>query len=207
MQILRVDYGRSVLPESAIRPDGRKDRDIPILFSVFLIPWGERNILVDAGCDTMPGFVMTDFCGTVAALQKLGYSPEDITDVIITHAHHDHIQGIKDFPHARVYIQQAEYEKGKHHIPESCPVYTFAELCTPAEGIVVRRIGGHSKGSCVVEVSGEDTVYVLCGDECYSRWNLTHGIPTASSCCPTQSAAFIRQYTQPGYTCLLCHDL
>lgn len=207
MQIIRVDYGRSRLPESMLYPSGAEEKEIPIVFSVFLVLTRTHTILVDAGCDTMPGFEMEDFCGTVAALKKLGYRPEDITDVILTHAHHDHIQGIKDFPHARVYIQQAEYARGKRHIPESCPVHTFAESCRVTEEVTVMCIGGHTEGSCVVEVQGKDTVYVLCGDECYSRENLIKGIPTGSSCCPEKSAAFIEKYTQPGYTCLLCHDL
>lgn len=206
MEILRVDYGRSRLPESMIFSGGSEAREIPIVFSVFLVVTEARAILVDAGCDTMPGFEMEDFCGTVAALKKLGCTPDDITDVILTHAHHDHIQGIKDFPHAHVYIQEAEYARGKRHIPESCPVHTFPETCQVAEGVTVKRIGGHTEGSCVVEVRGENTVYVLCGDECYSRKNLTERIPTGSSFCPEKSAAFIHTYTQPGYTCLLCHD-
>ena len=207
MEILRVDYGRSRLPESMLFPGGAEEKEVPIVFSVFLVLTGVHKILVDAGCDTMPGFEMEDFCGTVAALQGLGYEPKDITHVILTHAHHDHIQGIKDFPHAQVYIQQAEYIRGKKHIPETCRVHTFAETCRVVEGVVAKCIGGHTEGSCVVEVQGRNTVYVLCGDECYSRSNLTERIPTGSSFCPEKSAAFIQKYTQPGYTCLLCHDL
>ena len=71
MQIIRVDYGRSRLPESMLYPGGAEEREIPIVFSVFLVLTRTHTILVDAGCDTMPGFEMEDFCGTVAALKKL----------------------------------------------------------------------------------------------------------------------------------------
>jgi alanyl-tRNA synthetase len=60
----------------------------------------------------MPGFEMEDFVGTVAALEEKGYTPEDITDVIITHADHDHIECVKYFQNATIYIQKDEYESG-----------------------------------------------------------------------------------------------
>lgn len=82
-RILPVQYARSVLSESMIFENGAADRVRPILFCVYLIQTQDRKILVDAGCETMPGFDMKDFIGPVKALNKLGVCPEEITDLFL----------------------------------------------------------------------------------------------------------------------------
>jgi glyoxylase-like metal-dependent hydrolase (beta-lactamase superfamily II) len=39
------------------------------------------------------------------ALVGLGVRPEDVTDVIITHMHWDHADGMDLFPKARIWLQ------------------------------------------------------------------------------------------------------
>ncbi len=45
---------------------------------------------------------------------RLGYHPEDVQDIILTHLHFDHAGGLPDFPHARVHLHQGEYEAMQH---------------------------------------------------------------------------------------------
>ena len=40
----------------------------------------------------------------------MNWSPEDVTDIIVTHVHWDHLDGVDLFPRARIWIQRAEYE-------------------------------------------------------------------------------------------------
>ena len=75
------------------------------------------------------------------------------------------------------------------------------------EDIRILWIGGHSPGSCVVEILKDGQILVLCGDECYHPYNLQMKEPTASSCCPERSRAFVETYTKPPYVCLLCHEV
>ena len=91
MQIIPIEYGKSVLSENMIFINGNENKFRDIVFKVYLIKTDEKLILVDAGCETMPGFDMREFVGTVKAIKNIGVSPEEITDVIITHSHHDHI--------------------------------------------------------------------------------------------------------------------
>lgn len=88
IEIIPVNYGKSALPESMIFENGAENKFRPIIFRIYLLKTENRLILVDAGCETMPGFDMTDFIGPVKALNNIGISPEGITDLIITHAHH-----------------------------------------------------------------------------------------------------------------------
>lgn len=43
-------------------------------------------------------------------LKKAGYSPSDVTDVILTHLDTDHVGGLVDFPQARAHLFRAELE-------------------------------------------------------------------------------------------------
>ena len=88
IEIIPVNYGKSVLPESMVFENGSEGKYRPILFRIFLLKNENRLVLVDAGCLTMPGFDMKEFIGPIKALQNIGVSPDEITDVIITHSHH-----------------------------------------------------------------------------------------------------------------------
>jgi glyoxylase-like metal-dependent hydrolase (beta-lactamase superfamily II) len=46
----------------------------------------------------------------VQQLSLLGYKPEDLKDIILTHMHFDHCGGISDFPDATIHVNQVEYE-------------------------------------------------------------------------------------------------
>lgn len=78
-----------------------------------LIKKGDKTILIDTGCGTHL------FPTTGKLLQNLlaaGIAAEDITDIVLTHAHPDHIGGILDkdnaliFPNATVYLSKTEYD-------------------------------------------------------------------------------------------------
>ena len=205
-EIIPINYGKSVLPENMIFQNGAEDKVRPIVFMVYLIKTENRLILSDAGCETMPGFVMTDFIGPVKALNNIGISPEEITDLIITHAHHDHIECAKYFKNAVIYIQKDEYEAGKGYLSENLNICTFDEEMQICDGIKAVKIGGHSKGSSIVEITDSDNKYIIAGDECYMRECLTKQIPTGVAYDLQKSRAFIQKYGRGEYTVFLCHD-
>lgn len=206
IDIIPIDYGKSVLPESWIFENGAENKLRPIVFRVYLIKTENRLILADAGCETMPGFVMTDFIGPVKALRNIGVKADEITYLIITHAHHDHIECAKYFKNAVIYIQKDEYEAGKGYLPENLNILTFDEEMQICDGIKAVKIGGHSKGSSIVEITDSGKKYIIAGDECYKGDCLTKQIPTGSSYNPEKSRDFVKKYGNGEYTVLLCHD-
>lgn len=206
MKIYRLVYGETTLPESAIFYGGSREVKMPIVFAVYLADTGERKILIDAGCDTMPGFEMKNFTSPVPVLEQLGYKAEDITDVIITHAHHDHIDCVRHFPDSVIHIQNAEALAGRKYLTGNTQVELFEDSVMVAGCVRVRKIGGHSIGSCVVELERGEEIWVIAGDECYSYDCLNQQIPTGSSCCPEKSKQFVEQYARKPYRVLLCHD-
>ena len=206
IEIIPIDYAKSTLPESWVFLKGDKDVKVPIVFRVFLLKTADRLILVDAGCVTMPGFDMVDFIGPIKALKNMGISVDDKTDVILTHHHHDHIECVKEYKNAVVYIQKDEYEKGKQYIGTEQTVKTFDDEIQVCDGVKVIKIAGHSVGSSIVEIAGEDKPTIIAGDECYSRQCLIKKIPTGMSPNPEVSKAFVEKYGSDQYSVLLCHD-
>ena len=207
MRIIPLEYGKSVLSEKMIFINGRENTFREIVFKVYLIKTDEKLILVDAGCETMPGFIMKDFIGTVHALKNINVTPEEITDVIITHSHHDHIECVKYFKNAVIHIQVDEYESGKEYVPDNFKMNIFNDDFSVCKNVKIVKIGGHSKGSCIVEIENESGIYVIIGDECYLRECLEKGIPTGSSYSKKASKDFIEKYSDASYKILLCHDM
>lgn len=206
IKITPVEYGNSVLDESMIFYNGSKDKALPIVFMIYLIETENRRILVDAGCVTMPGFDMKNYIGPINALKNINLSPDDITDVIITHAHHDHIECVSSFEKAVIYIQKDEYEDGKKYFKDGMNVKTFEDEIDVCANVKVVKIGGHSKGSCIVEINTDGKTTVISGDECYLRECLEKKIQTGSFVCEEKSKEFINKYSSDRYNVLLCHD-
>ena len=206
MECIAVTYGESVLAENHIFENGNSNNSRHINFTVYLIKDDGHLILVDAGCETMPGFEIKNFVGSIKALEMAGYSPEDITDVVITHSHHDHIECVKYFKNAVIHIQKDEYECGKGYIPQSFKINLFDEKYKINKDIEIVKIGGHSIGSCIVEFMMSGKTYIIAGDECYSRECLNKRIITGVSYNRDKSKKFIKKFSNKKYTVLLCHD-
>ena len=204
--VKQVKYADSFLTESAIYTGGDRKKEVPIIFAFYLIETDKRIILVDAGCDTMGGFVMNNYLLPDEAVAHYGINPDNVTDVIITHADHDHIDGVHHFKNATIYIQKDEYDRGKSYIPEKFKVKIFKESITVDGVLNVIRIGGHQKGSCVVEFKYNGSNCVIVGDECYSSYNIKHKIPTASTHNLENSKKFIEKYTNGEYKIFLMHE-
>ncbi|MBE7039042.1 MAG: MBL fold metallo-hydrolase [Ruminococcaceae bacterium] len=177
-----------------------------IVFKIYLIKTEEKLILADAGCETMRSFEMQNFIGSVQALKNIGINPEEISDVLITHSHHDHIECVKYFKNATIHIQEDEYERGKKYIPDNFKVNTFKVEFIVDKNIKMIKIGGHSKGSSIVEIVDDNKIHIIAGDECYLRDCLNKKIPTGSSFETIASMNFIKKYSNKKYSVLLCHD-
>ncbi|WP_286897693.1 MULTISPECIES: MBL fold metallo-hydrolase [Sphingobacterium] len=80
--------------------------------NILLVMNGERNILIDTGS----GALLSPSTGKlIENLKNLGITPQDITDIVFTHAHPDHIGGVVDkdgklvYENADYYISETEY--------------------------------------------------------------------------------------------------
>jgi len=89
-------------------------RKMDIAMMVWLVKGGGHNILVDAGFyreqffKQWPG--IADYVKPSEAVARVGLKPDDITDVVISHMHWDHADGLDLFPKAKIWLQKDELE-------------------------------------------------------------------------------------------------
>ncbi|MDQ6885695.1 MAG: N-acyl homoserine lactonase family protein [Gemmatimonadota bacterium] len=112
--VYAVRYG--TLPNFPVRglvagADSARRMDVAAM--VWLVRAPGRLVLVDAGFyrdSFMRRWKPADYVRPDSAIARLGVTPGDITDIIVTHVHWDHMDGIDLFPRARVWIQREEYD-------------------------------------------------------------------------------------------------
>ena len=91
-------------------------RRTDIAMTVWMLRGNGRTVLVDAGFyrdKFVQRWKPVDFVKPSDAVARVGVKPEDVTDIIVSHIHWDHADGLDLFPNARIWIQKAEYQ---HHV-------------------------------------------------------------------------------------------
>jgi glyoxylase-like metal-dependent hydrolase (beta-lactamase superfamily II) len=100
-------------PISAWADKGPQKDSVNINFMIWLIKGNGKNILVDAGFlrdnEGTKYFAITNYTRPDSALSKLALKAGDITDIILSHPHWDHIDGIGLFPNAHIWIQKEDF--------------------------------------------------------------------------------------------------
>lgn len=103
---LKADEMQRLLSQETQTPAGLST-DI----TAYLIDDGSELALIDAGGDKWRGPAMGDLLKNMKAA---GYSPEDVSAILLTHLHFDHVCGLNDsecrpaFPNAVVYASEDE---------------------------------------------------------------------------------------------------
>ena len=151
----------------------------------YLIDTGKEIILVDTGLpagtpEEVPGeksfgFTGFDICSYMDAFKALGYKPEQVTKILLTHRHADHSGELKSFPNAEIYVNEeetsAEELKGLNNI---IPVkftdgayYNFPESQKITDGVYYIKAKGHTNGNSIVIAEDGGLFYMLHGDITY----------------------------------------
>ena len=196
MKIYAVKYAESAYGDARIFRGGQGFRH-PLSFKIYLIIEGDRQILVDAGCNSMCGWDMRHFLPPQIVMARDGLCPDRVTDIIVTHAHHDHIQGVSFFKNARIYIQEDEYNLGKRYIPEGREVVTFKDECEIIPGVTAKKMATHSAGSSIVVIDRKTKPLVISGDEVYYRDVLMS---------KEKQTVFTSEYSKPIYDVHIMHE-
>lgn len=80
--------------------------------NAFLLKVGDKLVLVDAGAGTFFGPTLNKL---QASMKAAGYAPDQVTDIVITHLHADHVGGLVNgeaiqFPNATVHVDKADMD-------------------------------------------------------------------------------------------------
>ena len=151
----------------------------------YLIDTGSEVILVDTGIpagtpEEVPdenslGFTGKDLCTYMEAFADLGYKPEQVTKILLTHRHSDHSGELKSFPNAKVYVNANEMDAAElQGLTNLVPVnfidgayYNFPASQIIADGIRLVEAKGHTKGNSIVIVETDGLFYMFHGDITY----------------------------------------
>lgn len=173
--------------------------------SVTLIQTKGRNILFDTG---LKGCALQ----LKEALKKEGLTCDDITDVVISHMHFDHVGNVSLFQNAHFYVSKTEWIQGikepdEWHCVPTCEYLRGKNISFVQEGdvlfpnVTVMELPGHTVGLIGLKC-GEDIV--LCSDAIKNRYELWQDIPLMSVDLEQSKATMERiknqaKYIYPGH--------
>jgi glyoxylase-like metal-dependent hydrolase (beta-lactamase superfamily II) len=206
-EIYAIRY--ATLPDFAVSDlvaGAEPGRKLDLAMMIWLVRGNGRNILVDSGFyheRFFKDWQIKDFTRPSDALKRVGLKPEDITDVIITHMHWDHADGMDLFSNARIWIQKDEFEyyageawqsKDTHGGIDEEDVLTLVKLNTQGRvglvkgdaqeiipGVICYTGGKHTFQSQYVGVQTSAGTVVLASDNMYLYENLERHSPIAAT--------------------------
>jgi glyoxylase-like metal-dependent hydrolase (beta-lactamase superfamily II) len=192
-------------PVSDLIKGADASRKIDIAMMVWLVRGGGHTIVVDSGFyrpQFFKNWKVADFVRPDEAVARAGVKPEEVTDVILTHAHWDHADGADLFPKAQVWIQKEEYRYytadawqpgGKHGGIEPEDMAYLLRANTEGRlhlvdgdqeilpGVRVYIGGRHTWASQYVSVTANPGPVVLASDNMYLYENLEKHAPIAQT--------------------------
>ena len=151
----------------------------------YLIDTGKDVILVDTGLPTgtpeeapdenSAAYTGKDICSYMDAFKALGYKPEQVTKILLTHRHSDHSGELRSFPNAKIYVNADEMQAAElQNLPNLVPVhftdgayYNFPETQKICDGIWFVKAKGHTNGNSLVIAENEGLFYMFQADITY----------------------------------------
>ena len=151
----------------------------------YLIDTGDEVILVDTGFpaelpEEVPNETSMGFTGKIInsymeSFTALGYKPEQVTKILLTHKHSDHSGELRSFPNAQIFVNEDEISADElKDIPNLVPVkftdgpyYNFPVCQKIMDGIYFIKAKGHTNGNSIVIVEKDDLFYMIHGDITY----------------------------------------
>jgi len=151
----------------------------------YLIDTGDEVILVDTGMpaeapDAVPDETTIIYMGRrigsyAEALDRLGYAPEQVTRILVTHKHADHTGELRAFPNAKIYASREEAKAPELAFDNVIPVdfkdgpyHNFPASEKIAEGVYFLPAPGHTTGNSIVVAEDGGLFYMIHGDVTYT---------------------------------------
>lgn len=222
-----------------IEPDARNR--IPLETRCLLLEDGDRLVLIDDGVGDKYD---EKFAGIYAidqethnlhdSLGRAGFSPDDVTDVILTHLHFDHCGGstYRDdgrlrltFPNAVHYVQRGHWEWANDPNPREAGSF-FSENLEPLEasrqlrlldgpqevmpGVEVRPVYGHTEAQQIVLISDTERTLAYVADLLPTHHHLappwTMGYDVRPLQTMEEKASFLREAMDNAWSLFFEHD-
>lgn len=170
-----IAMGRSRAETDAVLTRAGAPTDtLSLSIQSLLVRSGDRLVLFDTG--TGAGFSMPGGGKLLASLAAAGVTPDQITDIVISHGHGDHVGGLTTdgaltFPNARVHMSTAEWasmaadtDQAERVALITPKVVAAAPGAQIAPGIRTFAIEGHTPGHIGTEIVSEGQRLIYIGD-------------------------------------------
>jgi glyoxylase-like metal-dependent hydrolase (beta-lactamase superfamily II) len=200
-----IEFARSKdQPLASLVHGAHADGVVDLPFSFILARNGEKTVLVDTGFMREGGgeamsvkFGIPHWISPLRMLAAMDVTPEQVTDIVISHAHFDHMGSIDKFPNARVYLQKREMLSWIEAMALPPQFGFLTEIINPENlrsafdasvehrlnlvdgdvdnllpGIHVRLGEGHTLGQQFVVIESANGKLVISGDCIYARRNI-----------------------------------
>lgn len=222
-------------------PSNEKNGCILTMRSLLISKYPEKIILVDNGAgnkhlDQLSYYNFFNLVDLEEELRKKGITPEQVTDVILTHLHFDHCgystrkeektgELYPSFPNATHWVSRKQWENFQHPNPLEKDSYfmenmqaiadkgllrlidTDTKLCPDIE---LRIFDGHTPGQLVPYITTSEQTFVFAGDV----------IPLVASVSPEWISAYdtypvtsyqekvrmLEEAAREGQVLIYCHD-
>jgi glyoxylase-like metal-dependent hydrolase (beta-lactamase superfamily II) len=176
---------------------------ISITTRCLLIVHNQRKILIDVGLGDKQSqkYYSVRFRQTginiINSLEQAGFSPNDITDVLFTHLHDDHVGAATHFnqngeiecvfPNAQYWVSQSQWDWAinpnkresaayfkENLIPllESGRLHLLNEGEQPFENFTLRLYNGHTRGQIIPLIQTKQFTLVYMGDFIPTKYNI-----------------------------------
>ena len=132
----------------------------------------------------------------IAQIQRLGFSPQDVRHILVSHLDFDHAGGISDFPHATVHVLSSEYNATQNlfslknkarYKTQQFKQHRYWNFIEHEQGeawfnlyqvqgfqlfqdeILLIPLLGHTQGHCGIAIKQKEGWLFFCGDAYYSH--------------------------------------
>lgn len=216
---------------------------INISMRSLLVVDGDRKILFDNGIGDKQdkkffGYYYLNGLDTLTgSLAKLGYGPEDITDMVLTHLHFDHCGGsikynedksalVTVFPRARYWVSKSQWEFAMHPnrlerasllkenilpIKESGQLELFEGEYDLTPNVQFRQFNGHTVGQNISLIRFDDQTIVNIADLIPMLGNISMswvcGYDTQPLVTLQEKEDFLNESLEHNYIYYFYHDL
>jgi glyoxylase-like metal-dependent hydrolase (beta-lactamase superfamily II) len=179
-QVLAVRYGSRAARRSELFLNyhryGEPDAPVDLDYYFWVIRQGGDVFLVDTGFAPEAGRRRrrTSRATPAQVLPGLGLDPREVTAVVVSHAHWDHIGNLRQFPRAELVMAEAEYDfwasglAARGHFAAEVErdelallrtrraagtLTLFTGQATLAPGLELIEVGGHTPGQLIAAVT------------------------------------------------------